>query len=177
MLRSLAILVLLFAPSLALAKARPDLDKDVEAATAQFKSEVKGGDEVLENAKGYLIFPEVTKAGIGIGGEYGKGALVVKGEIQQYYSTKSASIGAQLGVETKAVLIAFMTEKALKDFENSDGWEVGVDGSITIANVGADGSINTTMRSDKPMVAYVYGKKGLMADVSLSGSKFSKLEG
>lgn len=166
---------LLLLASVAFAKPMPELDTAIEKATMSFKNEIKGGDQILASAKGYLIFPTVTKAGIGVGGEYGKGALVVNGEVKDYYSTSAASIGAQLGVKQKSIVISFMTDQALKSFEDSNGWEVGVDGSITIAEIGAEGSVNTTTLGNKPIVAYVYGQSGLMADVSLSGSKISKL--
>ncbi len=169
-------LMALCIPATSFAKPRPDLDKEIADATMKFKSEMKDGEDILSSAKGYLIFPEVTKAGIGIGGEYGKGALVVDGEIVEYYSTKAASVGAQLGVETKSLILTFNTDTALKDFKESKGWEIGVDGSVTVANVGKEGSINTTTTMNKPVVAYVYGKEGLMADVSLQGSKITKLD-
>ncbi|MCB0353169.1 MAG: lipid-binding SYLF domain-containing protein [Bdellovibrionales bacterium] len=163
-------------PALTFAKPNLELNNEIQKATDTFKQEVKTGDSIISSAKGYLIFPEVTKAGIGIGGEYGKGALVVDGEIKEYYSTKSASIGAQLGVQTKSMIIAFMTDEALENFEKSNGWEVGVDGSVAIAKIGAEGSIDTTSTLNKSVVAYIFGQSGLMADVSISGSKISKLE-
>lgn len=169
----------LLLPTLLLAKPAEkmmELDKEVTEATMEFKKEIKEAEKILSSAKGYLIFPEITKAGVGIGGEYGKGALVEKGEVVGYYSTKAASVGAQLGVQTKSMVLAFNTEETLKKFKESNGWEVGLDGQVTIAEIGEGGSINTTTTLNKPVVAYIYGEEGLMADVSLKGSKISKLE-
>ena len=44
-----------------------------------------------------LVFPNVLKAGVGVGGEYGEGALLVGGKTGAYYNIAAASIGFQLG--------------------------------------------------------------------------------
>lgn len=152
-----------------------ELDTKVQQALSEFKEEVPDAKNVLDKAKAYLVFPKITKAGLGIGGEYGKGALIKDGETIGYYDTTSASIGLQAGVETKSMVMAFMEEAALEKFQNSSGWEVGVDGAVTVINQGANAKINTTITRE-PIVAFVYGKSGLMADASLSGSKFSKVD-
>lgn len=152
------------------------LDPRILEAVQAFKREVKGGDAVLERASGYLVFPRITKAGLGVGAEYGKGALVQDGAAVAYYRTAGASIGLQAGVEKKSMVMAFMTDSALNDFKRSSGWEAGVDGAITVIDKGSAGSINTTT-TQKPIVAFVFGEAGLMADASLSGSKFTKIDG
>jgi lipid-binding SYLF domain-containing protein len=152
-----------------------ELDAAVNKSLVEFKSEVPDAENVLKQAKAYLVFPKITKAGLGIGGEYGEGALIKDGKTIGYYDTTAASIGLQAGVETKSMVMAFMEESALDKFQKSSGWEVGVDGAVTVIDQGATGKINTTI-TNQPIVAFVYGKSGLMADVSLSGSKFSKVE-
>ena len=157
------------------AKTAKEIDIGVDVALEQFQQDVKGGKEFLQSAKGVLVFPSVIKAGIGIGGEYGEGALRVRGKTVEYYSTAAASIGFQLGAQSKRVLLVFMQESALKQFRASSGWEAGVDGSVALIELGTGGSIDTTNVKD-PIVGFVFGNKGLMYNLTLEGSKFTKLK-
>jgi lipid-binding SYLF domain-containing protein len=122
-----------------------------------------------------LVFPKVYKAGIGIGGEYGEGALRIGGKTVDYYNTVAASIGFQLGAQAKTIILVFMEKDALKKFRASEGWEVGVDGSVAIIDIGAGGTIDSTTIKD-PIVGFVLSQKGLMFNLTLEGSKFTKLE-
>ena len=97
------------------------------------------------------MFPSVVKAGIGFGGEYGEGLLIIRGRPGGYYNLVSASFGFQLGVQERSVIIMFMTNEALAGFEASAGWKVGVDGSVAIVTVGAGGSIDTDKIIDPPV--------------------------
>jgi len=137
--------------------------------------EQKGAGEMLDKAKGILAFPGVFKAGIGIGGEYGEGALRIGGKTAAYYSTAAASFGFQLGGEKKSIVILFMTDEALNQFRHSDGWKVGTDASVAVITVGA-GTEGSTATWNKPVIAFVFGQKGLMYDISLNGAKISKIE-
>ena len=150
------------------------IDIKVNETLKKFKNEVAGGKDFLNSAKGVLVFPEVIKAGLGIGGEYGEGALKISGKTVDYYSTASASIGFQLGVQVKSVIIVFLQQQALDDFRKSDGWKAGVDGSVALVTLGAGGSIDTNNVKD-PIIGFVIGNKGLMYNLTLEGSKFSKL--
>lgn len=151
------------------------IDAKVDDALERFKKEVGGGKKLLSIANGVLVFPDVIKAGFGIGGEYGEGALRINGKTVSYYSTAAASIGFQIGAQEKTVIIIFTEASALKKFRNSDGWEAGVDGSVALIELGAGGSIDTTNITD-PIVGFVFGNKGLMYNLTLEGSKFTKLD-
>jgi lipid-binding SYLF domain-containing protein len=87
----------------------------------------------------------------------------------------SGSIGFQLGVQAKSIIIAFMTQDALDKFRNSDGWKVGIDGSVALVDVGAGKTIDTDNIKD-PVVGFIFGSKGLMYNLTLEGSKISKLD-
>jgi len=152
-----------------------EIDVSVDVALERFDKDIKGGKEFLQSAKGVLVFPKVLKAGIGIGGEYGEGALRIGGKTVDYYSTASASIGLQLGGQQKTIILVFMQDQALKQFRESSGWKAGVDGSVALIKVGADGAIDTTTVKD-PIVGFVFSQKGLMYNLTLEGSKFSKLD-
>lgn len=171
----LAFISTAFLPFQAQAASKAEIDIEVKAAVKRFKTEVAGGASFLKDAKGVLIFPSVFKAGIGIGGEYGEGALQIGGKTVDYYSTAAASIGFQLGAQTKTVIIVFLRDKELKKFRNSEGWEAGVDGSVALVELGAGASLDTTNIKD-PVVGFVFGNKGLMYNLTLEGSKFTKLK-
>jgi lipid-binding SYLF domain-containing protein len=155
-------------------KAGMAIDIGVDATLEQFKKDIKGGDEFLKSAKGVLVFPSVIKAGVGVGGEYGEGALRIGGKTVDYYNTAAASVGLQLGIQSKRIIIVFMQADALKKFRDSKGWEAGVDGSVALVELGAGGAIGTTTIKN-PIVGFVFGNKGLMFNLTLEGSKYTKI--
>jgi lipid-binding SYLF domain-containing protein len=122
-----------------------------------------------------LVFPSVIKVGFVAGGEYGEGALRVGGKSVGYYNTVSGSFGLQAGAQSKAIIFLFMTHDALNSFRHSKGWSVGGEGSVAVLKVGANGSIDTTTATS-PVNAIVLTNAGLMGDVSLSGTKVSRLK-
>ena len=152
-----------------------EIDIKVDAALERFKSEVQGGATFLQKAKGVLVFPEVVKAGFGVGGEYGEGALRISGKTVDYYNTAAASIGFQLGAQLKTVVLVFLDQSELDKFRNSSGWEAGVDGSVALIELGAGKDINTVNMQD-PIVGFVFSNKGLMYNLTLEGSKMTKLK-
>jgi lipid-binding SYLF domain-containing protein len=151
-----------------------EINANVDKALEQFKKDIKGGDDFLKSAKGVLVFPSVFKAGVGVGGEYGEGALRIDGKTVDYYNTVAASIGLQVGAQTKRIIIVFMEDDALKKFRESKGWRAGVDGSIALINLGGGDTLDTTTIKD-PIVGFVFGNKGLMINMNLEGSKFTKI--
>ena len=171
------IIVLLIAPNfshVAQAATAKEIDVSVEVALDRFKNEVKGAGEFLANAKGVLVLPNVVRVGFFLGGEYGEGALLVDDKIVDYYSTAAGSFGFQFGAQSKNIIIVFMEENALTNFRDSLGWRAGLDGSIAVVDVGTGGSLDSNNVRD-PIVGFVFGLKGLMVNVSLEGSKFTKL--
>ena len=150
-----------------------DIDAGVEISLKTLR-DIKGGGDVIDKSKGLLIFPGVFKAAIGIGGEYGEGALRIHGKTVDYYSTAAASIGFQWGGEKKSIIIAFMTDEALKNFRDSQGWKIGADAAVAVIALGAGTQISSAI-SNKPIVAFVFGEKGLMYDLSLNGAKVTKI--
>lgn len=150
------------------------IDVKVNEALGKFHKEVKSAKELVSKSLGILVFPSVIKAGIGIGGEYGEGALRINGKTVDYYNTATVSIGLQLGAQAKTVILLFMTKEALTNFQNSEGWEVGIDGSVALVNVGAGGSLDTA-NIKEPILGFVIGQKGLMYNLTLEGSKITKI--
>lgn len=156
------------------AASKEKIDRRTNEALAEFREEISGASDVLAKAKGVLVFPSVKKAGIGIGGEYGEGALRVGGTTVAYYSTASASIGFQLGAQARTQILVFLEESALNKFRASDGWEIGVDASVAVITLDAGGQIDTT-QLNQPIVAFVFNGKGLMYNLTLEGSKISRI--
>lgn len=152
-----------------------EIDASVKACMDRFYKEVDGATEYIKASKGLLVFPKVVKAGFLIGGEYGEGALLVDGATVDYYNIASGSFGLQAGAQKKDIILLFMKKDALKDFQSSSGWKIGVDGNITLIDIGKGATADTINMKD-PIIGFVFGQKGLMADISLAGSKISKMD-
>lgn len=161
-------------PGVAYARTKAEIEAGVAAALARFVTQVKGAQGLINTAPGVLVFSGVIKAGAGVGGEYGEGALRVGGRTVAYYSIASASIGLQFGVQRKDVIIVFLRQQALDSFRAKSGWQVGVDGSIVVVDLGASASIDTT-KLNQPIVAFVIGQRGLMYNLTLEGTKISQI--
>lgn len=153
---------------------RAQIDAGVDDALARLYQQAPGSRELVQRAEGVLVFPNVFQAGLVVGGEYGEGALRVGGRTVGYYSATAGSLGLQAGAQEKAIFILFMTRPALEQFQASSGWQAGVDASVALVNVGASGSA-TTQTLQQPVVGYVLTRGGLMVDVSLRGTKISRL--
>lgn len=177
MIRTLAAVCLLAiaAAPAAFADSKVELDAKVQEALTQFAKHTSAGAELAAKAHGVLVFPSVIKAGIGIGGEYGEGALQIGGKTVDYYSIAAASIGLQLGAQARTEIILLMTADALKSFRDSQGWKAGVDGSVALATLGAGGTIDT-QTAQKPIIGFIFSNKGLMYNLTFEGSKITKIQ-
>src|SRR5690606_13720852 len=121
------------------------------------------------------IFPRVIGGGLGDGVEHGDGVLRVNGQNKGYYSTSSGSIRLQAGAQPKAIVMVFRTQDALDKFLASSGWTAGVDATVAVANIGANGALDlNTIR--EPIVGFVMTNVGLMAGVSLEGTKINRID-
>lgn len=157
------------------AEQRQEIDSGADAALGKLYQTSPQAKELVQRAKGVLVFPSVLSASFVVGAQHGKGVLRVAGANAGYYSTSAGSIGFQAGAQSKAVILLFMTDQALEQFRNSQGWTVGADASVAVANVGANGRIDSNT-AQQPIVGFVMNNAGLMAGVSLEGAKISKLD-
>lgn len=169
-----ALLTLMVAGTV-LAASGAEIDREANKALEVFRDDIAGADVFLSQSAGYLVFPRVIKVGVGVGAETGEGVLRIGGRTVDYYRTTSGSIGLQLGAQAKSIVIAFLTKESLAKFQNSNGWKVGVDGSVALIDLGAGKTIDTQNIKD-PVVGFIYGSKGLMYNLTLEGSKISKLD-
>jgi len=157
------------------AKTAGEINASVNAAMNRFYKQVDGAKEFMAQAKAVLVMPNVTKAGFFVGGQYGEGALMVGGKTKAYYNLIAGSYGFTFGAERMDIIIAFMTDDALKGFQKVQGWEVGVDGNVALIDVGGGKRLDTTTLRD-PIVGFVFDAKGLMVDLSLKGAKFTRVK-
>ena len=171
---SLALLAGAWGAESAVAATAKEIDVSVDVRLADFERDVDGAKKFLANAKGLLVFPTVIKAGVGFGGEYGEGALRINGKTADYYNTMAGSFGLQFGAQAKTILLVFLDEDALNRFRKSEGWKVGVDGSVAVVVIGAGTSLDSS-KLNQPIVGFVLDQKGLMYNLTLEGSKFTKI--
>ncbi len=155
----------------AMAATAQEIDAKVDATLKIFRAQVPGADQYLSVAKGVLVFPSVFRAGVGIGGEYGEGAMRINGKTVEYWSTASASIGFTFGAQSKSLILVFLDEAELIKFRNSEGWRAGIDGSVAFVEWGKAENVDTINTKD-PILGFAFGNKGLMANIALEGSKF-----
>lgn len=145
-----------------------------DAALTRLYANAHGSRELVGKAAGVLVFPAVLAAGVGIGGEYGEGELRVGATAESFYKTVTASFGLQLGAQSKMVVFLFMTQESLAKFRASSGWTAGVDASVALLKVGANGDIDLRTATG-PVIGFVTTNSGLMANVTIEGTKVSKL--
>ncbi len=154
---------------------RESIDANVMGAMSKLYAQEPGSRELVRKAKGVLVFPSVLSAGLVVGGSHGQGELLVGERPAGYYSTAAASLGLLAGADSKAVYVLFMTQDSLDKFRSSNGWTAGADASVSVLKAGADASVDTqTMR--QPVIGYVLTNAGLMANLSLDGTKVQRLD-
>ena len=154
---------------------KAEIDERVQNTLTQFSQLNPTHQDLLRRAKGILLFPHVTKGGVGVAGEFGEGALRVNGQNVAYYSLSSASVGLTLGVAKHNEIIMFMTQDALDKFTSTKGWAVGADTGVAVLSKGAGGDYDTKTLQ-RPILGFVFGEKGLIGDASLDGSKITKIK-
>jgi lipid-binding SYLF domain-containing protein len=154
---------------------KAEINAGADAALSKLYAENPAAKSLAGRAKGIAIFPNIVKGGLGVGGESGDGVLRVAGKPVAYYNTSGASLGLQGGIQSYSQVLMFLTDEALAGFRDSSGWEAGVDGSVAVLQSGASGKLDTTNIAD-PVVGYVFGEQGLMAEAAIEGSKYIKLE-
>lgn len=159
----------------ALARRHRDINTSIDASIVHLYASVPGSRELVAKANGVLAFPSVIAAGFGVGGQFGEGALRVRNTAPEYYNLASLSVGLQIGAQSKAIIFLFMTQDALDKFRRSEGWSVGADASVAVLKVGANGSIDVNSAT-APILAFVVTNAGLMANLTLEGTKITRVK-
>ena len=162
-------------PNPANASSAAEIDQRVKLALENLYATSPKAQELGKKAKGILVFPNIIKAGLIVGGQYDEGELLVDGKVRGYYNTIQVSYGLQAGVQTHGYALFFMTDSALAWLDKSDGWEVGVGPSIVVVDAGAaTSSTSTTLQSE--IYAFFFNQKGFMGALGLQGTKITKIE-
>jgi lipid-binding SYLF domain-containing protein len=159
----------------AIAASRAEIDGNVVMALKEFKALNAANSDLGKKSAGMLVFPRVTKGGVGVAGEYGQGVLQINGKTVNYYSVGAASVGLTLGLAKHSEIIMFMTKESLDKFTSGEGWSIGADAGITVMSQGASGEYDSK-KQDKPILGFIFAEKGLIGDLSLEGSKISKIK-
>ena len=166
---------LAFAPGIAAAQGHPELVASAQAALNKLKAQVPLAAALEKRAVAILVFPEVTKAGFLIGGEYGNGVMLKDGRFAGHYNTAGISYGLQAGAQTFGYALFLMNQSALKSLDAAGGFQVGVGPSVVVMDEGKAKSVTSeTLTSDA--YAFIFGQQGLMAGVGLEGTKITKLK-
>ncbi len=161
-------------PRPAIAETAAELDRDVDSALLKLYASTPAAKELSKVAKGILVFPDIVKAGLIVGGQYGTGALREGGKTVGYYNTVAGSFGLQAGAQKFGYAMFFLTQSALDYLKKSAGWEIGVGPSVVVVDAGLASSLTTTTAKEE-IYAFFFSQKGLMAGLGLQGSKISKI--
>ena len=154
---------------------RREIDSGADGALNRLYTQARGSQELASRAQAVLIFPRVLSAGLGVGGEYGDGVLRSGGQATGYYRVIGGSFGWQIGAQSQAIVLMFLTQDALAGFRRTNGWTIGADASVAVAKLGATGDIdsNTVKQS---IVGFALTNAGLYAGVKLDGSKITRID-
>lgn len=161
-------------PTTANAATATEIDKEVDLALEKLYASTPAAQELAKISKAVLVFPNVVKAGLVIGGQYGEGALRVEGKTVGYYNTVAASYGLQAGAQSFGFAMFLMNDNALNYLNKSEGWEVGVGPTVVVMDEGLAKSLTTSTAKDE-IYAFIFGQKGLMAGIGIQGSKITKI--
>jgi lipid-binding SYLF domain-containing protein len=175
LITALALALSVAASAPALAASKSELEAASKKALDTLVATVPAAKTLNSKAVAVLVFPSITKAGLGVGGQYGEGVLWRGAKAVGYYNTAGASYGLQAGAQKYGYAMFFMTEKALKSLDSTEGFEVGVGPSVVVVDSGMAKNI-TTSSLTKDVYAFVFRQQGLMAGAGLQGNKITKLK-
>jgi len=162
-------------PNHAAAASAAELNRDAKNSLQKLYAKSSSAKTLAEKAKAILVFPNITKGGFIVGGQYGEGVLIKDGKATGYYNTISASYGLQAGIQKYGYALFFMTDSMLAYLDRSGGWELGMTPNIVVVDVGAAAGISTTT-AQSDAYAFFFDQKGLMAGLGLQGTKVTKIQ-
>jgi lipid-binding SYLF domain-containing protein len=162
-------------PVAASAATAQDLDRNAAQAVQDLTRTNPAAAKIAGISKAALVFPNIVKAGLVFGGSYGEGELLVGGKVRDYYNTVSGSWGLQAGAESYGYVVFLMNDKALTYLEKSHGWEIGVGPTVVLVNEGVAKNLSSTTLQDDAY-AFIFGQQGLMAGVTIDGTKISRIK-
>ena len=167
--------VMMMAANPALAASAEDLDRNARQSLDTLYKIHPVAETLANSAKGILVFPSIIKAGLVFGGSYGEGVLLKGAQVTDYFNSVSGSWGLQAGAQTYAYAVFLMTDEAVSYLEKSKGWEIGVGPTVVMVDEGlAKNLSSSSLKNDA--YAFIYGQQGLMASLSIEGTKISRIK-
>jgi lipid-binding SYLF domain-containing protein len=152
-----------------------ELNRDAAQALQTLYKSNPVAESISKKAKAVLVFPNIVKAGLVFGGSYGEGVLTKDSQFAGYYNSVSASWGWQAGAESYAYVVFLMSDKAVKYLEKSKGWEIGVGPTVVVVNEGVAKNLSSSTLKDDAY-AFIFDQQGLMASLSIEGTKISHIK-
>jgi lipid-binding SYLF domain-containing protein len=152
-----------------------DLNKDSAQALQILYKSNPIAESISKKARAVLVFPKIIKAGLVFGGSYGEGVLTKGSHFAGYYNSVSASWGWQAGAESYAYVVFLMSDKAVKYLDKTKGWEIGVGPSVVVVNEGIAKNLSSSTLKDDAY-AFIFDQQGLMASLSIEGTKISRIK-
>jgi lipid-binding SYLF domain-containing protein len=152
-----------------------DLDRSAAQSLEKLYHTHPIAADISHRAKAILVFPNIVKAGLVFGGSYGEGVLEEGSHVVDYYNSVSGSWGLQAGAESYGYAVFLMTDEALAYLNKSHGWEVGVGPTIVVVDEGVAKNLSTSTLKDSAY-AFIFDQQGLMASLSIEGTKISRIK-
>jgi lipid-binding SYLF domain-containing protein len=152
-----------------------DLNRDAVHALQNLYKTNPVAESISRKARAILVFPNIVKAGLVFGGSYGEGVLTKNSHFAGYYNSVSASWGWQAGAESYAYAVFLMNDKAVKYLDESKGWEIGVGPTVIVVNEGVAKNLSSSTLKDDAY-AFIFDQQGLMASLSIEGTKISRIK-
>jgi lipid-binding SYLF domain-containing protein len=152
-----------------------DLNRDAAQALQSLYKTSPVAKDLSQKARAVLVFPNIVKAGLVFGGSYGEGVLMEHSKAVDYYNSVSGSWGLQAGAQSYGYAVFLMTDKAVKYLKESRGWEIGVGPTVVVVTEGVAKNLSSTTLKDDAY-AFIFDQQGLMAGVSIEGSKISRIK-
>ena len=152
-----------------------DLNRDANQALQTLYKTNPTAKDIAKNAKAILVFPKIIKAGLVFGGSYGEGVLTKNSEVVDYYNSVSASWGLQAGAESFGYAVFLMNDKAVQYLTKTKGWEIGVGPTVVVVDEGVAKNLSTSTLKDDAY-AFIFDQQGLMASLSIEGTKISRIK-
>jgi lipid-binding SYLF domain-containing protein len=172
---ALASAIVMVGANSAMAASAGDLDRNAKQALDTLYKAHPVAETLSQSAKGILVFPNIVKAGLVFGGSYGEGVLLKGSEVADYYNSITGSWGLQAGAQSYAYAVFLMTDEAVSYLEKTKGWEIGVGPTVVLVDEGLAKNLSTSsLKNDA--YAFIFSQQGLMAGLSIEGTKISRID-
>ena len=161
-------------PGVASAATSDDLDHDSQQALKTLYKSNPFAERLSHKAKAVLIFPNIVKAGFVFGAAYGEGELISNSQVDGYFNSLTGSWGLQAGAQSYEYAVFLMTDNAVHYIHETHGWEIGVGPTVVVVDEGVAKNLSTSTLKDDAY-AFIFDQQGLMAGVSIEGTKISHI--